>query len=381
VTAGRDRALLLLCALLVAAALGPAFLAHAPNRLLSGAPLRLSALPGADSGVVFGFCAACVAAALLPASRVGRALVAAASLALFAAVLWAAGDVASQLARTSAPSARTSLGAGAWLLALFAWLAYAHALRGLRLRAATGAALALLPTLVLAALLASGAMSDLSLLREYANRRAAFAGACLRHIALVGMALAATLPIGLPLGVLAQRHARVRAALFPMLNVVQTIPSIALYGLLLPLLSGLAMAVPALARAGLGGVGAAPAVIALTLYALLPLVRNVTAGLDGVPAPVVEAARGIGMGRRAVLWRVEAPLAAPVILAGLRIALVQVIGLAIIAALIGAGGLGDIIFQGLFANALDLVLLGVVPVVAMALFADAAMRLLAAAFA
>ena len=120
----------------------------------------------------------------------------------------------------------------------------------------------------------------------------------------------------------------------------------------------------------------APAVIALMLYSLLPVVRSTVAGLDQVPRPVVEAATGMGLTRGQVFGKVELPIALPVFLSGVRIAAVQAVGLAVVAALIGAGGLGALVFQGLASGALDLVLLGVIPVVALAVVVDAAFRLL-----
>ena len=135
-------------------------------------------------------------------------------------------------------------------------------------------------------------------------------------------------------------------------------------------LSALAVAVPSLARLGIGGIGMAPALIALVLYALLPVVRSTVAGIGGVDSAVVDAARGMGMTRRQRFWRVELPLAAPVLLAGLRIVTVQAIGLAVVAALIGAGGLGSFVFEGLGQYAADLVLLGALPAIGLALAAD-----------
>jgi osmoprotectant transport system permease protein len=130
---------------------------------------------------------------------------------------------------------------------------------------------------------------------------------------------------------------------------------------------------------GLQGIGLAPAVIALTLYALLPIVHGTASGLAQVPASAVEAATGMGMTQRQLFWRVSVPLGLPVLLSGLRVTTVQVIGLAVVAALIGAGGFGALVFQGLASSALDLVLLGVLPVVALAMLADAALALLSAA--
>jgi osmoprotectant transport system permease protein len=130
-----------------------------------------------------------------------------------------------------------------------------------------------------------------------------------------------------------------------------------------------------LAALGISGIGLAPAVIALVLYSLLPIVRNTTEGLSSVSPAAIESAHGIGMTPGQVFWRIEAPLALPVFLSGLRIATVQAIGLTAVAALIGAGGLGTMMFQGLFANAHDLVLLGALPIIALALTTDTLLKL------
>ena len=156
--------------------------------------------------------------------------------------------------------------------------------------------------------------------------------------------------------------------MFATLNVIQTLPSVALFGLL----------IAPLAAIGLSGIGVVPALIALVGYALLPVVRQVVAGLDGVDAATLDAAAGMGLSRAQVLARVELPLAAPALIAGLRIVTVQTIGLAVVAALIGAGGLGDFVFQGLGQYAVDLVLLGALPAIGLALLADLVLRLAAA---
>ena len=129
------------------------------------------------------------------------------------------------------------------------------------------------------------------------------------------------------------------------------------------------------------GIGLLPAVIALTLYALLPVVHGLASGLQQVDPAVIDAAAGMGLNPRQRFWQVELPLALPVLWSALRLTTVQLIGLAVVAALIGAGGLGAIVFQGLLSSALDLVLLGVVPVVALALAVDAGFDLIATALA
>jgi len=159
---------------------------------------------------------------------------------------------------------------------------------------------------------------------------------------------------------------------------LQTIPSIALFGLLIIPLAAIAAAVPPLAALGVGGIGVAPAIVALVLYALLPIVRNTVAGLTGVDAAVINAALGMGLTSGQIFRRVELPLALPVFLAGLRIVTVQAIGLAVVAALIGAGGLGTFVFQGLGQYAVDLVLLGAVPAILLALAADFVLQTLSA---
>ena len=125
-----------------------------------------------------------------------------------------------------------------------------------------------------------------------------------------------------------------------------------------------------LAAIGVSGIGIAPAIIALVLYALLPVVRNTYAGLAGVDRAVIETAEAMGLTRQQIFQKVELPLAMPVLLAGLRIVMVQAIGLAVVAALVGAGGLGSFVFQGLGQNAADLVLLGAIPAILLALTAD-----------
>ncbi|PVF13716.1 osmoprotectant uptake system permease, partial [Yersinia pestis] len=205
---------------------------------------------------------------------------------------------------------------------------------------------------------------------EYVNRRDVFDDALWRHIQILLTTLVPAVVIGIPLGLLCFHSHRLQGAIFSTLNIIQTIPSIALFGLLIAPLSGLAAAIPWLAELGIGGIGLAPAIIALVLYALLPLVRNVVAGLEAVPDSVVESAKGMGMTRQQLFFRVQMPIAMPLILSGVRIIAVQTVGLAVVAALIGAGGLGAIVFQGLLSSALDLVLLGVIPVIAMAVIVD-----------
>jgi osmoprotectant transport system permease protein len=221
--------------------------------------------------------------------------------------------------------------------------------------------------------LAHGTFDHLSIMREYAVNAARFAHEAARHVWLAGGSLAAALAAGLPLGILCHRVPRLRGAVLGVLNVVQTIPAIALFGILMAPLGLLAAAWPLAAALGIRGIGAAPAAVALFLYSLLPIVANTVAGLKRVSRTAVEAAHGMGMTDTQVLTGIELPLALPVILTGVRVVLVQNIGMVTVAALIGGGGLGTFVFQGIGQTAIDLVLLGAIPIVALAFSAAVAL--------
>jgi len=372
-----NRVLLVLVVGAVAAASGLAFLTIAPNRLASGSAILLAQVAGPWRNVAVLPAAVLVLGIFAPQRRATHVAVAVAAALVLLGAAWLAGAYAARVAATASATSRTALGAGFWLIALCAWLAAVDAIERLRLdpvAVVLAHAGVLAPVVVL---LLAGALDQLSVLREYATRRDVFQVALARHVEIVGAALVPTLLVGIPLGVALFRRASSRAPVFAVLNVIQTVPSIALFGLLMVPLAWLATALPGLRRAGIGGIGMAPAVVALLLYSLLPVVRSTVAGLAQVPRPVVEAAVGMGLSPRQVFRKVELPLALPVFLSGLRIAAVQAVGLAVVAALIGAGGLGSLVFQGLASGALDLVLLGVIPAIALAVAVDAAFRILA----
>lgn len=369
----RNRVLLVLGVVALAGGLTLPILTHAPNRLLSGKPIGVFDLAGPWAALPVAAAVLLLAGAFVPARRRTLAVQLVAGIGIAIGLIWLAGMQAELLAAGARPSARTSLGAGFWILALTALLAAADGARRLRLGPLARLGAAALLAVPVAALIAGGAVDQLSLMKEYVQQHGVFGPQVLRHLLLVGLALVPTLLIGVPLGITAHRSAAARGPIFSILGIIQTVPSIALFGLLIAPLSALSAALPWL---GISGIGLTPAVIALTLYSLLPIARNTAAGLDQVEAGVIDAARGIGMTRRQIFRKVEVPLALPVFLSGLRITLIQAIGLAAVAALIGAGGLGAVMFQGLFANALDLVLLGALPIILMAVAVDALFRIL-----
>ncbi len=179
----------------------------------------------------------------------------------------------------------------------------------------------------------------------------------IEHLVLVIIAIAIATFVGIPLGILITRNKALRQPILGIANILQTIPSLALFGLLIP--------VPII-----GGIGPIPAIVALTLYSFLPIIRNTYTGITNVNPAIREAGRGMGMTDRELLLQVEIPLALGVILAGVRVALVIGIGIATIAAAIGAGGLGVFIFRGIYLVNNQLILAGAVPAALIALIAD-----------
>jgi osmoprotectant transport system permease protein len=179
----------------------------------------------------------------------------------------------------------------------------------------------------------------------------------LEHIGLVGFSTLFAVLVGIPLGILITRVPQLSKTVLGGANIIQTIPSLALFGFLLP--------VP-----WIGERGSRLAILALALYALLPLIRNTYAGIRSVDPAVVEAGRAMGLTERQLLLQVELPLASGVIVAGVRIATVVSVGLATIAAAIGAGGLGEFIFRGLAMVNNQVILAGAIPAAALALLAD-----------
>lgn len=200
------------------------------------------------------------------------------------------------------------------------------------------------------------------------ERRAEILALTGEHLVLVLLSTLIAVAIGVPLGVALTRRPRLAKPVLGFANVVQTIPSLALFGFLIPM--------PLI-----GGIGARTAIAALVVYALLPILQNTYTGILSVDPAVIEAATGIGMTPRQRLRSVELPLALPVVLAGVRIATVVSIGLATIAAAIGAGGLGVLIYRGVAIVDHRLILAGAVPAALLALSADAGLGFVEKRFA
>ena len=207
-----------------------------------------------------------------------------------------------------------------------------------------------------------------SLFRFWITHRQEVATLLGEHVLLVALSTAAAVAIGVPLGIFAARRPRLASPFLIVANVVQTVPSLAMFGFLLP--------VPLV-----GGVGARAALVVLVLYGLLPIVRSTIVGITGIDKAIREAGVAMGMTPRELLRQIELPLALPSIIAGIRVAAVVGVGSATIAAAIGAGGLGELIFRGLAMVNNSVILAGAIPAAAMALVADTVLGWLEKRFA
>ncbi|MBP1887377.1 osmoprotectant transport system permease protein [Ensifer mexicanus] len=359
-----DKLGVVIAALAVYGALLAPFATFRANRIVQGeAKAILEALPPSLGYALLALVALAAAIAFFKTPNLVRMMVAFAALVALGVLI---GVAANHLTPPENTYARVSPASGFWVMVFAFALLVADALT----RMNPGPVIRLL--FLVAVLAAAGAMliaggwDGLSMLKEYASRADTFWKEAGRHVTLALGSLAAATVIGLPLGVLCHRVEPLRAGVLNVLNAIQTIPSIALFGILIAPLGWIAMHVPGAAAIGIRGIGVAPAFVALFLYSLLPVVANTVVGLAGVPRDANDAARGIGMTDWQRLAGIEFPLAFPVILTGIRIVLVQNIGLATIAALIGGGGFGVFVFQGIGQTAMDLVLLGAVPTVVLA---------------
>ena len=359
-----DRLGALLSAAGAAALLWLPFVVVKANRIVPGEPRALfEVLPGAAAlGCAAALLLAAVVAVGVPSARV-RLAAAVIGISVLALAVAAAGTA---LTPVGNKVVRIAAGAAFWVLLVCLGLMATDAITRLRPGPLRRILFLLIFLGVSVLALASGLFDHLSVMREYAVNAGRFAHELRQHILLALGSLGAAAAVGLPLGIFCYRAPRLREGILGTLNVIQTIPAIALFGILMAPLGALAAAVPLAERFGIRGIGAAPAALALFLYSLLPIVANTVLGLRRVSRAAVEAARGMGMTNTQVLVRIELPLALPVILTGIRVVLVQNIGMVTVAALIGGGGLGTFVFQGIGQTAIDLVLLGAIPIVVLA---------------
>ncbi len=363
-----------LFALIGAAGLALPFVQFKPNRIVLGEPVWLSTGLGLPGWLLIAVLAAVLGVGVLARVSLPLRLALAALSTLL--VLLALGAVVRQVTPQGNSIARIAPSAGMWLLLLAFALMAADALS--RMRPGLGTRWLMLAGVIagFAAVLLSGWLDGVSVMREYEVRRDLFWREAGRHLLLAFGSLGGALVVGLPLGVALYLRPALRRPVLGVLNILQTIPSLALFGIMIPIFGWIALNLPGAAALGVAGIGVFPALVALFLYSLLPVVSNTLVGLSGASPAARDAAFGLGMTQAQVLRIVLVPLALPVVLAAVRIVLVQNIGMSVIAGLIGGGGFGTFVFQGLNQTAMDLVLLGALPTIALALIAGIALDLL-----
>ncbi len=222
-------------------------------------------------------------------------------------------------------------------------------------------------------LISSGRLDDLSLVKEYKIKKTQFYNNLRIHAFLTFGSVLTGIIIAVPLGFLAYSKKRFEGKIMLPLSIIETIPSLSLFGILLLPLSKLGK-LSFFNAIGVSGIGWAPAYIALSLYTLLPIARNTLTGFYSVEKNVIEASKGMGMSKGQILKKIELPLAFPVIFTGIRIAFVQTIGGAVLAGLVGGGGMGAFVFLGLGEASPDLILLGVLPIVFFTILLDYILR-------
>ena len=390
--AGRANAIISVTGGLIGAlALGFApFVSFRPNRIVGGDPSSaVSALGFAGwVALILMLLAGLAAPALWSGRREGKAgekgvwtrvrgfsgvvrgLLATAALLL---LLAETGRVASEFAAGQSPAARTSFGWGfyVFLFALFLVLYAASADTPSR---SGRIVIGLAPLLGVVLLAAFGALSELGIVREWSLTRDTFVPELTRHLFYALGATIGAIIFGVPLGIWAARSKKAETVIMGALSLGQVLPVLAFVGIMIPVLGSLSDRVPPLEALGISGIGWAPVMVVLFIYALFPVTRNTLVAIQQLDPGVLDSAKGMGMGRWRSLKEVELPLAFPVVLAGIRIALVQSTAGAIIAAFVGGGGLGTIMFMGLEQTSMDLVLVGVIPIVVLALFFDTLLR-------
>lgn len=356
------------------------FLSYRPNRIVSGDTLSAVEAFGIWGWLAVALWAGTGLLAVIshrPGRRratlavgVGRGLLVAAVVVLLLAL---AGYRSAEFAQGGAAAARTSFSWGFYLFVFALYLSLHSAAAG---APAWPARLAVwvMPLVGVAVLGATGVLDDLGIVREWTATRDTFGRELVRHLFYALGATAGAVVVGIPLGVLAARRRRAEAGIMAVLNIGQVLPALAFVGIMIPILGGLSDRLSPLKAVGISGIGWAPVMIVLLVYALYPVTRNTTVAIRSLDPAVVDSASGMGMSRRRLLWEVEFPLALPVVLAGVRVALVQSTAGAIIAAFVGGGGLGTIMFIGLEQTSMDLVLVGVIPIAVLALLFDTLLR-------
>jgi len=224
-------------------------------------------------------------------------------------------------------------------------------------------------------LIATGRLDALGVLKEAANRQDRLLAEIVNHVRISSTAVLFASLLGIPSAFLISRSSKAKKTFLGVMNVLQTVPTIALFGLLIAPLAALSRTFPVLREMGIRGIGDTPAIIALSIYAMYPILRNTLAGIEGVSPSVLDSAEAMGMNRREMLKIIIIPLTLPFVVHGVRLAMIQSIANATLGKLIGSGGLGVFVFEGLGQFSVDMVVLGIIFLALLTIGADALFRI------
>ena len=344
-----------------------------PNRIASGE--RFTAYEFIGWPVLFIGAGFLLIALLSLSEQKAKGLVTILLGAIFFTVLFFFMGQSGQEAAAESSSIRVSFSMGFYILLVMVYLLFGHVMAKKDRYLNLEKGISLLIFITLAVFVYTGVFDEFSILKEYQIKKNQFVDSFITHLFLsLGSVTFGSL-VAIPLGYLAYRKKNLESAVMVPLSIVETIPSLSLFGILLVPLASLGR-IDFFRALGISGIGWAPAFVALTLYTLLPIGRNTLVGFSTVGRDVIEAAQGMGMSRKQIFRKIEFPLALPIIITGVRIALVQTIGGAVLAGLVGGGGLGTFVFLGLAEASPDLVLLGVIPIVLLTLTMDKVLKLL-----
>lgn len=345
------------------------FITYRPNRILSGTGLNAMALFGNFPFFLLLICLVILVLSLI-SNKKCKMMIGILSIFIILLLVYLLGMIVEENILNAYPNGRVSIGGGFWLILLGVYMVISGTFKGYERSVLHRRVFYLLIFIIMGLFLISGHLDNLSIMKEFFNRSNTFFREITRHFSLSFFSVMVAIIMGIPTGIFIHRSKKSNSVILFLINLGQTVPTLSLLGLAMVPMAFLSERSAFLRNIGIRGVGFAPAFIILIIYSLFPIVHNTIAGLKLVDENLLEVASGLGMKMNQTFWRIQLPLSLPVVLGGIRTAMTQSIGNTILAGLIGGGGLGSIIFLGLAQAAPDLILSGIIPIVAMAFLID-----------